>query len=157
MTDAIRELVSTADLLAAFLLGQLEGRREIQQHRRRVFEGYAAALGPWARAHGVGLPPDIPNVEHPYHMFYLRLADATARSALAAHLRALEVLAVSHYVPLHLAPMGLTYGYKPGDLPVTERVSGQILRLPLFPSLSEADQQLVCDAILQFAPNSRAS
>ena len=41
------------------------------------------------------------------------------------------ILAVFHYVPLHTSPMGMTMGYRPGDLPVTEDVSSRLLRLPL--------------------------
>jgi dTDP-4-amino-4,6-dideoxygalactose transaminase len=48
--------------------------------------------------------------------------------------------------------MGQRYGYQAGDLPVTERVSDQLVRLPFYTSLSEADQQDVIEAVLRFEP-----
>ncbi|MCC6396680.1 MAG: DegT/DnrJ/EryC1/StrS family aminotransferase, partial [Bacteroidetes bacterium] len=39
--------------------------------------------------------------------------------------------------PLHLSPVGLRIGYSEGDFPVTESVSGRLLRLPMYPSLTE--------------------
>ena len=114
-----------SDLLAAFLLGQLEAKDEIQGRRRALFERYEAGVG------GVGAPPRGRHARPAAVvsssrtiMYYLRLSDEDARTQFIASLRSLGILAVSHYVPLHLSAMGLRYGYAPGDLPVTERVSG---------------------------------
>jgi len=73
-------------------------------------------------------------------MFYLLLPSLEARQALIEYLKARDILAVFHYLPLHLSTMGLQYGGKAGDCPVTEQVSDQLLRLPLFSDLSENDQ-----------------
>ena len=48
--------------------------------------------------------------------------------------------------------MGLRYGYTPGDLPVTERVSGQLVRLPFYTSMTNEEQRLVIDTIAQLDP-----
>jgi dTDP-4-amino-4,6-dideoxygalactose transaminase len=141
-----------SDMLAAFLLGQLESRHEIQERRHDVFARYHRALHQWAGEHGVGLLHAPGHAEHPSHMFYLRLRDEAERSDLIAVLKASGVLAVSHYVPLHLAPMGVALGYRAGDLPVTERAAAQLLRLPLFPSLSPTDQASICRTLVQFTP-----
>ena len=139
-----------SDLLAAFLLGQLEARREIQRQRKEVFERYDAAVVPWARDHGVTTLAAPPDCEQPYHMYYLRLPGNLVRSRFIQALRASGILAVSHYVPLHLSSMGRRFGHAPGDLPVTERVSAEIVRLPVYPSLTEADQRTVIEAVLRF-------
>ncbi len=55
-----------------------------------------------------------------------------------------------HYLPLHLSDMGMQFGGKAGDCPVTERVSDQLVRLPFHNALTEAEQQRVIDAILEF-------
>ena len=55
-----------------------------------------------------------------------------------------------HYLPLHLSPVGLSLGCHPGDCPVTESVSGRLLRLPLYPSLTAAEQAAVIDALFGF-------
>src|SRR5262249_49205371 len=108
-----------SDLLAAFLLGQLEARHDIQGRRRALFDEYDASVGRWARRHGIGTIVQPRWCEQPYHMYYLRLADQTARTQFIASLGSSGILAVSHYVPLHLSAMGRSYGYGEGDLPVT--------------------------------------
>lgn len=139
-----------SDVLAAFLLGQLEQWPVIQAKRRRIWETYAAALGEWAAARGVRLPFVPDHCEQAYHMFYLLLPDLATRSALIAHLKARGVMAVFHYLPLHLSEFGSRWGDGPGSCPVTETVSDQLLRLPMFYSLSADQQSRVIDAVLAF-------
>jgi dTDP-4-amino-4,6-dideoxygalactose transaminase len=57
---------------------------------------------------------------------------------------------VFHYLPLHLSDMGTRFGGRPGDCPVTERISDQLLRLPFHNALTETDQQRVVEAILEY-------
>jgi dTDP-4-amino-4,6-dideoxygalactose transaminase len=83
-------------------------------------------------------------------MYYLLLPTLEIRTALIEHLKAREILAVFHYLPLHLSVMGKQFGGREGDCPVTERVSDQLLRLPLFSDLTEADQERVIDAVKSF-------
>jgi dTDP-4-amino-4,6-dideoxygalactose transaminase len=64
-----------------------------------------------------------------------------------AHLKERGILSVFHYIPLHTAPMGQTYGYRGGELPVTEELSGRLLRLPFFYDLNEAEQLRVIGEI----------
>jgi len=137
-----------SELLAAFLLAQLEGRTEIQEKRRHIWEYYQAHLVDWAATRGVGLPVVPSWCEQPYHMFYLRLPSLRARQSLIDHLKAHGILSVFHYVPLHLSDMGQRFGGKPGDCPVTEDVSDRLHRLPFYTSLTPADQARVVDVIL---------
>ena len=78
--------------------------------------------------------------EQPYHMFYLILPSPEARTGLIEHLKAKGILAVFHYVPLHLSDMGRKLGSK-SECPVTERVSERLLRLPIsttnYPGMSK--------------------
>ncbi len=53
------------------------------------------------------------------------------------------ILAVFHYLPLHTSPMGKKFGYKKGDLPVTEDISGRLLRLPLYNDISMKDLEYI--------------
>ncbi len=139
-----------SDILAAFLYAQLEARAKIAARRRRVWEYYATHLRPWATAHGVGLPTVPADCEPPYHLFYLLLRSGAQRQRLIAHLAAAGILAVFHYLPLHLSAMGQRFGGRPGDCPVTEDVSERLLRLPFYNDLTEAEQATVVDAILHF-------
>ncbi len=59
----------------------------------------------------------------------------------------LGISCVFHYVPLHSSPMGQKYSHNPEDLPVTERVSDTILRLPLYNDLCLVDIEIIVDAL----------
>lgn len=139
-----------SDLLGAFLCAQLEAWQDIQGRRRRIWECYCEGLSGWAQAHEVHLPIVPPHCEQSYHMFYLLLPSLTCRQALIAHFKARGILAVFHYLPLHLSPMGKRLGGKPGQCPVTEEISDRLLRLPFYNDLSHEDQARVIEAALEF-------
>jgi dTDP-4-amino-4,6-dideoxygalactose transaminase len=140
-----------SELLAAYLYAQLEAREQIQAARRQIWENYQERLEAWAAHHHIRLPVVPAECEQPYHMYYLLLPDLATRTALIQHLKSRGILAVFHYLPLHLSDMGQRYGGRPGDCPVTETISDQLLRLPFYNSLTLADQNLVIDALEAFA------
>jgi dTDP-4-amino-4,6-dideoxygalactose transaminase len=139
-----------SDILAAFLYGQLERRAEIQATRRRIWERYARELPEWAAPIGIGLPfiPDY--CRQPYHLFYLVTASLDQRTRLIAHLKQRGILAVFHYLPLHVSEMGQRLGGKPGECPVTEDLSERVLRLPFYNDLSDAEQDYVVESLRAF-------
>jgi dTDP-4-amino-4,6-dideoxygalactose transaminase len=139
-----------SDLLAAFLYAQFEVRERIQGIRRRIWETYAAELREWALRNGVQLPHVPDHCEQAYHMFYLLMPSLEVRQAFIAHLKAQGILAVFHYLPLHLSDMGRKFGGQVGDCPVTERISDQLVRLPFFNDLDEALQARVIEAVRSF-------
>lgn len=139
-----------SDLLAAFLLAQLEARETIQGRRCRIWERYQQELAGWALAHGVRLPVVPPHCRQPWHLFHLLLPSLAERQALISHLRDRGIQAVFHYLPLHLSEMGRRFGGRPGDCPVTESVGDRLLRLPCFAGLTEDEQARVIEAILGF-------
>lgn len=139
-----------SDQLAAFLFAQLEKRSQVWENRKRVWQRYEEGLQLWAREHGVRTPVVPPHCEQAYHMFYLLLPSREARQGLIAHLKERQILSVFHYLPLHLSPVGRSFGGEPGQCPVTEDVSDRLLRLPFYNDLSEADQDRVIQGILQF-------
>ncbi len=83
-----------------------------------------------------------------YHMYYLLLPGLTQRQAFIARLKEQEILSVFHYLPLHLSDMGMRFGGKPGDCPVTERISDQLVRLPFFYNLTDEEQDRVIEVII---------
>ena len=139
-----------SDLLAAFLLAQLEQREKVQNHRRKVWEFYNEHLQEWAQAHAVSLPYIPPHCEQSYHMFYLLLPTLDLRQGMIRHLRQRGINSVFHYLPLHLSEMGQRFGGQLGDCPVTERVSDQLLRLPFHNALTEADLWKVVEAVQEY-------
>ncbi|MBL0217024.1 MAG: dTDP-4-amino-4,6-dideoxygalactose transaminase [Myxococcales bacterium] len=138
-----------SDLLGALLLGQLQTREEIQGNRGRIWKRYAAELAGWATERGYRLPIVPAHCEQTFHMFYL-LMPAAARTAFIDHLKARGVQAVFHYQALNTSPMGLTHGGKAGACPVTERVSDELVRLPLYNDLTDDDQSKVIEAVRSF-------
>jgi dTDP-4-amino-4,6-dideoxygalactose transaminase len=139
-----------ADLLAAFLRAQLEHRDQIQSMRRQIWEIYARELASWAEANGVRFPIVPAECEQSYHMFYVIMPSFESRQALISHLAAFGIPAVFHYLPLHLSPMGLRFGGRQGDCPVTEDLADRLLRLPFFTGMSTSEQSQVIDAVHGF-------
>ena len=136
-----------SELLAAHLLAQLESAARIQSRRLQIWNRYDADLRDWRDAHAVRGPVVPEPCAHPAHMYYLLMPSLAARTALIAHLRAKGVLAVFHYLPLHLSPMGVRYGGRPGQCPVTEDISERLVRLPLFFNMTDEQQSTVIDAV----------
>ena len=139
-----------SDVLAAVLDAQLDKFDEIHRLRRRVAERYHADLGEWARARGVRLTPVPPGRETNDHLFFLLLPDEAARDRCQAHLRRAAIQATFHYVPLHSSPFGRSLDPNPPQLPVTDRVSATLLRLPLHPGLTDDEVDRVVSAVRSF-------
>jgi len=136
-----------SDVLAAFLYGQLEQWQAIQQKRRVIWERYDAALAGWADSRGIRRPVAPAHCEHTYHMYYLLMPTPADRTAFIDHLKAHEILAVFHYLPLHLSEYARRWGGTPGDCPVTEDVSDRLVRLPFFTSMTEEQTARVIEVI----------
>ncbi len=139
-----------SELLAAFLLGQLEACETIQERRKHVCETYRSELADWAAANGIRLPFVPEYCEQPYHMFYLLLPNLERRQAFIAHMKARGITTPFHYVPLHTSPMGQRLGGRPGECPMTERISDQLVRLPLFNTMSDGEAAIVSEAAREF-------
>ncbi len=136
-----------SDLLAAYLYAQLEAAEEIQTRRRQIWFRYENELKDWAKDNNVRMPVIPGNCEQAFHMFYILLASLEERQNLIEHLKANDILSVFHYLPLHLSEMGVKFGGKTGDCPVTEDVSDRLLRLPFYNSFTESEQTKVIEAI----------
>ena len=145
-----------SDLLAAFLLAQLEARLKIQEKRSRVWEYYSRHLQSWAQRHNVSLPFIPPHCQQAYHMFYLVAPSPEYRDGLISHLKAQGILSVFHYMPLHLSDMGRKVQARPGDCPVAEQFSSRLLRLPFYNDLTEEQQARIVSAVTGFEMQSRA-
>ena len=140
-----------SDILAAFLFGQLEQREVVQEARQRVWTYYENRLKEWATENAVTTPYVPAWCEQSYHMYYLLMPSLRDRQGLIAHLKSRGMLAVFHYLPLHLSAMGRRFGGRSQNFPVTERVSDCLLRLPFYTTLSEPEQAEVVEAILDFS------
>jgi dTDP-4-amino-4,6-dideoxygalactose transaminase len=140
-----------ADVLAAFLDSQLEARDRIQDRRQQIFERYENGLRDWARTNCVNLPTVPAHCGQAFHMFYMLLPSGHDRDALLAHLKDHGIQATFHYVPLHDSPMGQSFGYRSGQLPVAERVARSLIRLPFFFDMSDEDVDRVIATVRAFS------
>jgi dTDP-4-amino-4,6-dideoxygalactose transaminase len=141
-----------SELQAALLSAQLAIASDIQARRRAIWDRYAAALTDWCAAHDIRLPALPSGAEHPSHLFALLMPTESARKAFIGHLGGSGILAVFHYIPLHLSPMGRRFGAAPGDCPVAEDVSERLVRLPFYTDLTEDEQMSVIAAVRSFVP-----
>jgi dTDP-4-amino-4,6-dideoxygalactose transaminase len=137
-----------SDILAAHLYAQLEQRDTIQGKRRDVFERYERLLGPHADEFGFRLP-DIPDgAEQTYHLFYVLLPDRSTRGRVIKSMQADGIYPTFHYVPLHSSDGGRRFAARPTECPVSDDVSGRLLRLPFYNNLTSADSDRVVGSFL---------
>lgn len=142
-----------SEVNCAFLYAQLELLESIGQRRREVFDVFRRHLSRLERLRLAQLPGTPAHCQSNHHMFYMLLPDAEKRDALISHLRQHGIVAPFHYVPLHTSPVGSRYGYRAGDLPITEELSSRLVRLPLYCDLTEAEQMEIVSRIESFASN----
>ena len=80
----------------------------------------------------------------------MKAADIEERSSLIAYLKANDILAVFHYIPLHTAPAGLKFGRFHGEDIYTTKESERLLRLPMFYKLTLDEVDYICDKVKEF-------
>ncbi|MFY9916744.1 MAG: dTDP-4-amino-4,6-dideoxygalactose transaminase [Nocardioidaceae bacterium] len=138
-----------SDALAAYLCAQLERRHVIQDKRRVVYERYEQALAPMADELGIRLPVVPDYCEQTYHMFYLLLPDRPTRDAVLSGMREQGVIATFHYVPLHSSEAGRKFSAAPAECPVTDDISGRLIRLPFYNNLTTAESERVVETFVE--------
>jgi dTDP-4-amino-4,6-dideoxygalactose transaminase len=147
----------TSEINAAFLWAQIEHAEEILQRRMAVWDMYHERLAS-LEAIGVLRRPRIPReCRHNAHMYYLLLGDEGHRDGLIEALAAQNIHALFHFVPLHSSAAGMRFGRAVGDLPITDRTSRTLVRLPLWVEMGVADVERVCDAVEQALRWARAT
>lgn len=138
-----------SDILASILWAQLECIDLLHERRKRIWQNYAESLV-GIELNGWATLPRIPEYAgHNAHAFYLVMPSADIRQKLIDHLASLGILAVFHYQSLHRS----SYFRDRHDgrlLPNADKFSECLLRLPLFPDLSDEDQMLIVDGIYCF-------
>jgi dTDP-4-amino-4,6-dideoxygalactose transaminase len=137
------------EIVAAFLYAQFEQAEAIIARRRAIYDAYRDGLAPLADAGLVTLPVAAGR-ETNGHIFWLLAPDAERRRRLLAYLKAHDIEAVFHYVPLHSAPAGRRFGRSHGALPVTDDIAARLVRLPIHLGLTDADIARVIAAVAAF-------
>lgn len=137
------------ELIAAFLWAQFEQAQQITEHRLSIWENYHALLQPLENQ-GILRRPVVPEYcQHNAHMYYVLLDPSIDRQSVLQHFRKNAISAVFHYVPLHTSPAGQRYGRTHGELSVTDQKSEQLLRLPLWFGLTQAQQDQIVSVLTE--------
>ncbi|MBI5365459.1 MAG: DegT/DnrJ/EryC1/StrS family aminotransferase [Planctomycetes bacterium] len=132
------------ELQAAILRVKLPHLDAANESRRRLARIYAETI----KAPQVTLPKETPGARHIFHVYCVRVE---RREALLAHLRARGIGALIHYpVPIHCQGAFAELGLGDGAFPVTERIAKEIVSLPMFPEMTEAEAREVAAGIHSF-------
>jgi dTDP-4-amino-4,6-dideoxygalactose transaminase len=97
------------------------------------------------------ITPEIPaGGRHVFYCYAIRVPGGR-RDALRAHLTERGIGTQIHYpVPIHMQEAAQFLGYRKGDLPVTEKVAGEVLSLPMYPELTDAQIDRVATGVTEF-------
>jgi len=137
-----------SEIVAAFLIAQMEDATRITSERLAIWERYHVAFADLELRQRARRPVVPASCRHNAHMYYLLLPNLDTRTRFIAALKESDIHPVFHYVPLHSSPAGCRYGRASGFLEVTDRVSDCLVRLPLW--LPDMDQQRVIDTVEAF-------
>jgi dTDP-4-amino-4,6-dideoxygalactose transaminase len=140
-----------SDVNAAFLYAQLQQAEAITRRRVEIWNRYHEGFLALESA-GVLRRPVVPHdVEHSAHLYYLLMQTPGDREDLIMALEEQGIGSVFHYVPLHSAPAGRRFGRAASDMSVTDEVSAQLVRLPLWVGMEPSHVDRVVDAVARFA------
>ncbi len=130
------------DLNCALGLSQLQRAEAGLARRRQLAAHYDAAF---ATVAGVTTLPPAPG--HAYHLYIIAVAD---RRGLYDFLRTRNIFAQVHYIPVHRMPYYEALGHRAGDFPRAEAYYAHCLSLPLYPTLTDAEQAYVVSCVQEF-------
>ncbi|MDH3232379.1 MAG: dTDP-4-amino-4,6-dideoxygalactose transaminase [Alphaproteobacteria bacterium] len=140
-----------SELMAAFLLGQLEGAETLTASRLRLWNRYHDAFADLEASEHLRRPIVPEDCVHNAHIYYVLLPSRAARDAALKALGEAGIGASFHFVPLESAPAGQKYSRTAGSLETTENTSGRLLRLPLYADMPDDDQDHVIERMRQLA------
>lgn len=136
-----------SEITAAFLLAQLESGEAITATRVAAWQRYHEGLETLERDGRLRRPMIPAECSHNGHIYYILTPDRASRDPALKALAARGINAVMHYVPLHSSPAGLKLGRTSGSLANTDELSARLIRLPLHPQLTPAEQEQVIATI----------
>lgn len=131
------------ELHAEILLRKLSHIDEYIARRKELAHQYDQLLSTTS----ISLPKTMPGNEHVYYLYVCRHPQ---RDKIISRLREKDIILSIHYPwPIHTMKGYTLLGYKEGDLPHTEKASQEIFSLPMYPSLTDAEQEIVIAALCE--------
>jgi dTDP-4-amino-4,6-dideoxygalactose transaminase len=145
--DVLGGKFNMTDIAAAIGLGQFSKLHDITAQRRKLAKHYFKTLGKdFEKQTGAQLPPeDYENTN--WHLFQVVLPERITRPEFMEKMKAHNIGIGFHYAPIHLFKLYRARGFKEGMFPVSERVGKQIVSLPMFYAMNEADVERTCAAM----------
>ncbi|WP_143710982.1 dTDP-4-amino-4,6-dideoxygalactose transaminase [Saccharophagus degradans] len=135
------------ELQTAFLYAQLEALERNIEERKVIYDEYKIGLAPLKLAGVVYYPEFHVDYKSNYHAFFVVFNSESKADQVREFLRARNVHAYIGYIPLHSSPVGLKMGYEINSLPITEKYSKRVLRLPLHNKLTLTQVAGIVDLI----------
>jgi hypothetical protein len=140
--DVVGGKFNLTDIAARIGLGQMKRLAEFTDKRRALARRYFESFD---RSLGCELPPaDFENSN--WHMFQVVLPEGVVRADFMARMRELGIAIGLHYPAIHLFSLYRSLGWREGQYPHAERIGRSIATLPLFPAMTNADVERVCEA-----------
>jgi len=145
--DVLGGKYNMTDVAAAIGLGQFSKLNDITAQRRKLAKRYFEVLGKdFEEQTGAQLPPqDFESTN--WHLFQVVLPERITRADFMARMKEHDIGIGYHYAPIHLFKLYRALGFKEGMFPVAERVGKQIVSLPMFYAMNEADVERTCAAM----------
>lgn len=136
-----------SDLQIAFLFAQLESADYITKRRVNIWFHYHDKLAGLEKD-GLLIRPSIePGALINGHIYYVRLAKRYSRAVVTNDLKSQGIDALPHYEPLHSSKAGVEFGKTVGNMKITETASSQLIRLPIWPQMSQEQVSAVIDGL----------
>jgi len=135
-------------MIAALGLSQFDKLQDVVKCRRVRAQKISTAIG---NLDGIRIPQELPGHFAVYQMYTIQLPDMVTRDALQEYLKERGIMSKVYFNPVHLKTMyRQRFGCKEGDLPMTEALSGRVLNIPLFPTMSDDEISRLTGAICNF-------
>ena len=142
-----------SELNAAYLYAQLELADQITANRMKTWNTYYEAFEELENAERIERPFIPADCKHNAHMFYLKCKDLEERSAFISFLKENDILAVFHYIPIHSAPAGKSFGRFHGEDVYTTKESERLVRLPLYYGIKDEEVEDIVGKVKEFYKN----
>ena len=138
------------DMAAAIGVEQLKKIKKFNARRADIAKIYLKNL---ADISGIILPKVLPERTHVWHLFAIRVKP-NLRDEIIDKLREFNIRTSVHFIPLHLQPYyQKKFGYKKGDLPISEEVFQGEISLPMYPELNDLEVKYICRVLKYLLEN----
>ena len=140
-----------SSLTASLGISQLDKLEKIISMRQKNAEYISTRISKWNQ---IRTPKSTNENENIFQMYTIRLKNKNIRDELQKFLLEKRIFSKIYFTPIHLSKFYMNkVGTKKGDLPVTEKVSDQVLTLPLYPNMEKEEMDYIVDSVNRFFEN----